>query len=208
MYQKLSALLMTSFFIIGCDTLEEADVNQLDLASGDYECISMTTSMGIIELAIDKVKAPDTVTNFLSYTNDSFYDGTIFHRVIDGFMIQGGGFDEIYNQKTTDTAIANEANNGLLNIRGAIAMARTADPHSATSQFFINTVDNAILNFTSETTNGWGYAVFGQVVTGIDIVDSISGVSTGSTGPFSQDVPLQNIVIEAVEVIACSGVTQ
>ncbi len=199
MYQTFFSLFIVILLTAGCSS---SDVGAPD------ECISMVTSEGTIELALDKINAPNTVNNFVSYTNASFYDGTIFHRVIDGFMIQGGGFDGTFIQKTTNDPIANEANNGLLNVRGTIAMARTRDdPHSATSQFFINTVDNAFLDF-EEAVDGWGYAVFGQVVNGMDVVDRISKVSTGATGPFASDVPLKNIVIQTVEVISCDSVTQ
>ncbi|MCE1781799.1 peptidylprolyl isomerase B, partial [Enterobacter hormaechei] len=142
---------------------------------------------------------PVTVENFLNYCRNSFYDNTIFHRVINGFMIQGGGFEPGMKQKPTDAAIKNEANNGLKNNRGTLAMARTNDPHSATAQFFINVVDNDFLNFRSERPDGWGYCVFAEVIEGMDVVDKIKGVSTGRSG-MHQDVPLEDVIIEKVTV--------
>lgn len=161
--------------------------------------VKLHTNKGTIVLELDAEKAPKTVENFLDYAKSGFYDGTIFHRVIDGFMIQGGGMEPGMSEKKTKTPIQNEANNGLANERGTIAMARTPDPHSATAQFFINVSDNAFLNFRSETMDGWGYCVFGKVVDGMDVVDSIRKVDTGSFG-FHQDVPKEDIVIESVEV--------
>jgi len=154
----------------------------------------------IIELADER--APETVDNFLKYVEEGYYDGTIFHRVIEGFMIQGGGFNEQYARKATRSAIANEANNGLRNQRYTIAMARTNAPHSATSQFFINAADNNNLDHQGPTPRGWGYAVFGRVVEGQDIVDKISQVSTGPGGPFSRDAPREQVVINEIAIIA------
>ena len=164
--------------------------------------ISMQTSLGNIILELDRTRAPATVENFLRYVDNGLYNGTIFHRVIKDFMIQGGGYSADYIKKTTFPPIKNEANNGLKNDRGTIAMARTSDPHSATSQFFINTVDNNFLNFTSTTRQGWGYAVFGKVVEGMDVVDKIANVSTGRGGPFPRDVPRKTVLIEKVTVIS------
>jgi len=161
--------------------------------------ITLKTSMGDIELALDAEKAPITVENFVNYAKNGQYDGTIFHRVIKGFMVQGGGFEPGMQQKKVGGPIPNEANNGLSNKKYSIAMARTSDPHSATAQFFINATDNDFLNFTSESGSGWGYAVFGEVTKGHDIVDAIEGVSTGNTGGFG-DVPLEDVVIESVIV--------
>ena len=161
--------------------------------------VKLHTNKGTIVLELDAEKAPKTVENFLDYANSGFYDGTIFHRVIDGFMIQGGGMEPGMREKKTNDPIQNEANNGLANERGTIAMARTPDPHSATAQFFINVSDNAFLNFRSESMDGWGYCVFGKVVDGMDVVDAIRKVDTGSFG-FHQDVPKEDIVIERVEV--------
>ncbi|KAB0584079.1 peptidyl-prolyl cis-trans isomerase [Ideonella dechloratans] len=162
--------------------------------------VELTTSAGVIRLELDETKAPTTVANFLSYVNKGHYDGTVFHRVIKSFMIQGGGMTADMNQKPTDAPIQNEANNGLKNVKYSIAMARTNAPHSASAQFFINTKDNDFLNFTSESPSGWGYAVFGKVVAGTEVVDAIEKVRTGRKG-FHDDVPLEVVVIEkAVEI--------
>ncbi|HLD13357.1 MAG TPA: peptidylprolyl isomerase [Burkholderiales bacterium] len=162
--------------------------------------IRMQTNHGAIVIELDAQKAPKTVANFIAYAKAGFYDGTIFHRVISGFMIQGGGFGPGMKQKPTQAPIENEAVNGLRNNRGTLAMARTNDPHSATAQFFINLVDNDFLNFTAPTPRGWGYCVFGHVVEGMDVVDKIKGVATGSRGGH-QDVPENDVVIERVEVV-------
>ena len=155
--------------------------------------------MGTITLALDDAKAPETVKNFVRYAQDGHYDGTVFHRVIDGFMVQGGGFTKDMNQKETHEPIRNEAMNGLRNDRGTIAMARTMVVDSATSQFFINLVDNDFLNFTSPSPQGFGYAVFGKVTDGMDVVDAIAKVKTGFAGPH-QNVPEEAIVIKKVTV--------
>jgi peptidyl-prolyl cis-trans isomerase B (cyclophilin B) len=162
--------------------------------------VKLETSHGDIIIELNEDKAPNTVANFLSYVNDGFYNGTIFHRVIPNFMVQGGGFDENFSQKSTKSPIKNEANNGLSNKRGTLAMARTGDPHSATCQFFINVVDNNFLDFQAESGPAWGYAVFGEVVEGMDIVDAIREVQTGSRGPH-QDVPVENVVIKSATVV-------
>ena len=162
--------------------------------------VKMETSQGTIILELDGDNAPNTVANFITYVNEGFYDGTIFHRVISNFMIQGGGFTGDMSQKTTHDPIQNEANNGLKNDTGTIAMARTSDPHSATAQFFINVKDNDFLNFSSETQQGWGYAVFGKVAEGMDVVDAIKNVATTSNGPY-QDVPAETITIEKVSIV-------
>ena len=159
--------------------------------------VTMETSKGTITLALDDEKAPETVKSFLQYVKDGHYDGTIFHRVIDGFMIQGGGFTKDMNQKATREPIRNEAMNGLRNRRGTIAMARTMVVDSATSQFFINLVDNDFLDFQSPTPQGFGYAVFGEVTDGMDVVDAIAKAKTGSVGPY-QNVPEEPIVIKKV----------
>ena len=151
--------------------------------------------MGVITIELDAEKAPKSTENFLSYVNKGHYDRTIFHRVIDGFMIQGGGFEPGMTQKPTDAPIDNEANNGLKNDKYTLAMARTQAPHSATAQFFINVADNAFLNHTAPSLQGWGYAVFGKVVKGTEIVDQIRGVKTGRNG-FHDDVPKEDVVIE------------
>lgn len=160
---------------------------------------TIDTSMGTITLELNEEKAPETVRNFVKYAEDGHYDGTIFHRVIDGFMIQGGGFTKSMNQKPTREPIRNEAMNGLKNERGTIAMARTMIVDSATSQFFINLVDNAFLDFSSPTPQGFGYAVFGKVVDGMNVVDSIAKVKTGFSGPH-QNVPEEAIVIRKIIV--------
>tara|TARA_B100000683_G_C12298998_1_gene477324 strand:+ start:174 stop:683 length:510 start_codon:yes stop_codon:yes gene_type:complete len=162
--------------------------------------ILMTTTVGPMTLELDADNAPTTVENFLYYVSSGFYDGTIFHRVIDNFMVQGGGFTADMEQKATQAPIENEANNGLKNARGTIAMARTQDPHSATAQFFINVQDNDFLNHTGENMQGWGYAVFGKVTEGEDVLDKIRCVQTGSQAGH-QDVPVEPIIIESVTVI-------
>jgi len=153
------------------------------------------TNYGVITLELDQDKAPLSVANFLSYVNKGHYNNTIFHRVIPGFMIQGGGMEPGMNQKSCDAPIQNEANNGLKNANYSVAMARTGDPHSATAQFFINVADNGFLNHTAPSAQGWGYAVFGKVVSGSDVVDKIKAVKTGRKG-FHDDVPKEDVVIE------------
>ena len=166
----------------------------------DMTQVTISTSIGDIQLELDGEKAPITVENFKTIVSSGYYEGTIFHRVINGFMVQGGGLTADMNNKSSGTSpIQNEANNGLSNDRGTIAMARTGDPHSATSQFFINHKDNGFLNHTGENLQGWGYAVFGAVTEGMDVVDQIADVATGNVGPY-QDVPLEVITIESVTV--------
>ncbi|MGA0033971.1 MAG: peptidylprolyl isomerase [Burkholderiales bacterium] len=162
--------------------------------------IKLHTKHGVISLELDAAKAPDTVANFIQYVNDGHYTNTIFHRVIDGFMIQGGGFEPGMKQKPTREPVQNEANNGLKNDIYTIAMARTSAPHSASAQFFINVADNDFLNHTAPTPQGWGYCVFGKVVDGTDVVDKIRKVKTGSKG-MHQDVPVEDVVIEKAEVV-------
>jgi len=162
--------------------------------------VRMSTILGDMILELDAENAPKTVENFVSYASSGFYDGTIFHRVINNFMVQGGGFDADMRQKATEAPIDNEANNGLKNNRGTIAMARTMDPHSATAQFFINVSDNDFLNHTAENMQGWGYTVFGQVVEGEEVLDKIRVVPTGSQAGH-QDVPVDPVVIESVTVL-------
>ena len=162
--------------------------------------VQLETSMGNIVIELNRDKAPETVANFIGYVEDGFYDGTIFHRVIENFMVQGGGFDQDFQQKQTKAPVQNEADNGLSNKRGAVAMARTNDPHSATAQFFINTVDNDFLDFKGKTPSGWGYAVFGEVIEGMDVVDKIREVETTMRGPH-QDVPAEDIVIIKASVL-------
>ena len=162
--------------------------------------VLLTTNHGAIKLELDDAKAPNTVANFVQYAKDGHYDNTVFHRVIDGFMIQGGGFEPGMKQKGTRAPVDNEATNGLKNDMYTVAMARTNDPHSATAQFFINIKNNDFLNFTSPNGNGWGYCVFGKVVEGTDVVDKIKAVKTGTSG-FHQDVPAQDVVIQKAEVL-------
>lgn len=159
--------------------------------------IKLHTNHGTIALELDAGKAPKTVANFIQYVQDGHYDGTIFHRVIDGFMIQGGGFEPGMKQKATRAPVENEAKNGLRNERGSIAMARTSDPHSASAQFFINVGDNGFLDYPGQ--DGWGYCVFGKVVEGMDVVEKIKNVKTGRSG-FHQDVPVEDVVITRAEV--------
>ena len=162
--------------------------------------VKMTTSLGDIVITLDAVKAPKTVANFLAYVNDGFYNGTVFHRVIDGFMVQGGGFEPGLKQKPTKANVENEANNGLKNNKYTLAMARTSDPHSATAQFFINVANNDFLNHTAPTAQGWGYAVFGEVTEGKDIVDKMRAVPTANSG-FHQNVPTTDLLITKAVVL-------
>lgn len=174
----------------------------LTAASGqaaDNPVVVMKTSLGTIKIELDREKAPVSTENFLAYANDKFYDGTIFHRVIPNFMIQGGGFDKDMNQKKTRAPIKNEAGNGLKNLAGTVAMARTSDPNSATAQFFVNTKDNAFLDHRDDSVQGYGYAVFGKVVDGMDVVKKIEGVPTTTRMPH-QNVPVTPVVIESVVV--------
>ena len=163
--------------------------------------VMINTNQGTIELELYPQQAPKTVANFLRYVKQDFYSGTVFHRVIKNFMIQGGGFTQDLQRKDTLAPVENEAFNGLQNKRGSIAMARTNQPHSASSQFFINTADNEFLNFRSKTMRGWGYTVFGQVVQGMDVVERIENSRTGAAGVFSQDVPLEPVIIQTVQII-------
>ena len=196
--------LITSYFVIALlinsctNETNEASVSQNE--EGDMTAIIINTSHGDIKLELNKEKAPITTENFVAIAKSGYYEGTIFHRVINGFMIQGGGLNADMTNKSSGTApIQNEANNGLPNDRGTVAMARTMDPHSATSQFFINHKDNNFLNHTGENPQGWGYAVFGKVTEGMDVVDKIADVATGSSGGH-QDVPVDLITIESVTV--------
>ncbi|TQV64640.1 MAG: peptidyl-prolyl cis-trans isomerase [Halothiobacillaceae bacterium] len=163
--------------------------------------VVLETSQGEVTLELDADKAPRTVENFLTYVRDGHYNGTLFHRVIPDFMVQGGGFTPDFVQKPTRPAIQNEANNGLKNARGTLAMARTGDPHSATAQFFINTVDNGFLDHQAPTPRGWGYAVFGKVINGMDVVDRIQRLPTGSGGPFRTDVPREAVLIKQARLL-------
>ena len=177
----------------------EAPANEADKTASK---VLIKTNLGEMTVELYPDKAPKTVENFLAYVNAKFYDGTVFHRVIDNFMIQGGGFTPDLRQKATRPAIANEAKNGLSNSRGTLAMARTGDPNSATAQFFINVVDNPRLDYTSDANGStWGYCVFGKVISGLDVVDKIKAVPTGPQGPFKSDVPTTPVVIEKISVI-------
>lgn len=188
-------VLVVTICVVLCTPLSSA------FADEGFPKVRIQTNMGDIVVELDRAKAPQTVTNFLSYVNDGFYNGTVFHRVIDGFMIQGGGFTQDLQQKSTKPPIPNEADNGLKNDRGTIAMARTNDPNSATAQFFINVVNNDFLNYRNKTTRGWGYTVFGKVVEGMDVVDKIRKTPTGPSGPFRQDVPKTPVVIQSAAVV-------
>lgn len=163
--------------------------------------VVLNTNVGRIVIELDPVKAPKSSENFLQYVRDGFYAGTVFHRVIPGFMAQGGGFTADLQLKPTRAAIPNEANNGLSNLRGTVAMARTNDPHSATAQFFVNVVDNQRLDFVSEQDGLWGYAVFGKVVEGMETIDKIIAIPTGGQGPLPRDVPLEPVLIESAEIM-------
>ena len=175
-------------------------VTTVGAKEGGNPVVVMKTSLGDVKIELDKAKAPVTVDNFLVYVNDKFYDGTIFHRVIPAFMIQGGGFDKDMNQKKTKAPIKNEAGNGLKNVTGTLAMARTSDPNSATAQFFINTKDNAFLDHKNDTAQGYGYAVFGKVVDGMDVVKKIEQVQSTTRPPY-ENVPVTPVVIESIRVV-------
>jgi cyclophilin family peptidyl-prolyl cis-trans isomerase len=181
---------------------KKAETPAADAEKATASKVLIKTNLGDMTVELYPEKSPKSVENFLAYVNSGFYDGTIFHRVIDNFMIQGGGFTRDLHQKPTKPAITNEAKNGLSNTRGTLAMARTGDPNSATAQFFINVVDNPRLDFTSDANGAtWGYAVFGKVVTGLDVVDKIKAVPTGAQGPFKSDVPVTPVVIEKISII-------
>lgn len=168
--------------------------------------VKLETNLGDIILELNIEKAPKSVKNFLSYVNSGFYDNTIFHRVIDGFMVQGGGFTEDYEKKPTKPSVDNEADNKLKNVIGTVAMARTNAPHSATAQFFINVADNAFLDHRGPTMRGWGYAVFGKVIKGMDVVNNIKKLPTGAAGPFTKDAPTNPVVIlKAVQITGISN---
>ncbi len=161
--------------------------------------VEVATNFGTFVIQLDPARAPKSVENFLAYVDAKHYDGTIFHRVIPTFMVQGGGYDQSYEKRPVRAAVQNEADNGLKNTRGTVAMARTSEPHSATAQFFVNVVDNAFLDHQGKDPQGWGYAVFGKVTEGMDTVDKIKAVATGSAGPFAKDAPQSQVVIEYVK---------
>ncbi len=196
MIKKLNRLIAT---LIGSFLLFTTSTYAME--TNNMTIIKFTTNQGEITLELDAEKAPNTVANFVSYVEDGFYEGIIFHRIIPNFMAQGGGFTSDFKQKGTKAEIENEADNGLKNDRGTIAMARTGEPHSATGQFFINLADNGFLNHTSKTQQGWGYAVFGKVTDGMDVVDKMAAIPTGSGGMFPTDVPQEEVIIEKAEVI-------
>jgi peptidyl-prolyl cis-trans isomerase A (cyclophilin A)/peptidyl-prolyl cis-trans isomerase B (cyclophilin B) len=199
--KQLLKLLVGALFVaalVSCQTQEQAPSVAEPAQQGPQ--VRITTNFGDIVLELYPDKAPKTVENFLQYVNDGFYDNTIFHRVIDGFMIQGGGFTTDFVQKPTRAPVPNEADNGLRNTIGTIAMARTMDPHSATAQFFINVANNSPLDFREKTPRAWGYAVFGRVTQGMDVVKAIKEQRTGSGGPFPTDVPQQMVIIQKVRV--------
>ena len=198
----LGAGLIASSHAANENTVQSAEARKtIDCKSTERSkpMVKLTTNQGVITLELEADKAPVTVANFLEYVKSGFYNGTVFHRVIDGFMIQGGGFEKGMKQKPTKAPIKNEATNGLTNDNYTVAMARTNDPHSATAQFFINVKNNDFLNFTSESSQGWGYAVFGKVVDGKDVVDKVKKVPTASKGG-QQNVPTEDVVIEKAEV--------
>ena len=190
---------IVKYFIRLTAALVLAVLVSLPTLAADAPRVKLSTTMGDIVVEVYPDKAPKTVANFLKYVDDGFYNGTIFHRVISNFMIQGGGFTEDFTKKTTAAPVMNEANNGLKNDRGTIAMARTFDPHSATAQFFINVKNNDFLDHKAQTPNGWGYCVFGKVVDGMTVVDKIRAVPTGAAGPFPKDVPKTAVVINKAE---------
>ena len=199
MQRFLPMFFYSLMLILGFNTAAQAE---------EQPRVRVETSLGNFEVLLNAEKAPKTVANFLGYVNSGFYDGTIFHRVIDGFMIQGGGFTPEYERKTTNPPIINEANNGLKNLRGTIAMARTPDPHSATAQFFINVTDNDNLDYTSKSPRGWGYAVFGNVVKGMNTVDKIRQVKTGPGGVFPKNAPLEMVIINRISVVNAKPATK
>ena len=160
--------------------------------------VDVVTNLGTFTIELDPAKAPKSVANFLSYVDAGHYTGTLFHRVISTFMVQGGGYDQMYEKKPVRAPIQNEADNGLKNKRGTVAMARTGDPHSATAQWFVNVVDNGFLDHKAKEPQGWGYAVFGRVIEGMDVVDKIKNVPTGANGPFTKDAPDEPVVIQRV----------
>lgn len=192
-----SAILIVS--LISASSFISTALAESEASTIKITMVTLKTNMGDIQISLNSKQAPESVKNFLKYADAGHYDGTIFHRVIKGFMLQGGGFEPGMKQKTVNASIVNEADNGLVNDKYTVAMARTNEPHSATSQFFINVKDNDFLNHTGPTPSGWGYAVFGEVTEGKDIVKAIEKVATGQTGGFG-DVPVEDVVIESVVV--------
>ena len=206
------ASLFAPLFILGCASTNSAiasqtqpnsasNVNPQETTMSNMPLVELETSMGNITIELNEEKAPKTVENFLNYVNSGHYEGTIFHRIIDGFMIQGGGMDAEMNEKATNAPVENEADNGLKNDKGTIAMARTQDPHSATSQFFVNVKDNDFLNHSGKNMQGWGYTVFGKVTSGMDVIEKMRGVPTGRFGMHA-DVPKEPVVINSAKVVS------
>ncbi len=205
------ASLFAPLFILGCASNSSiasqtqpnstSNANTQETTMSNMPVVELETSMGNITIELNEEKAPKTVENFLSYVKSGHYEGTIFHRIIDGFMIQGGGMDAEMNEKKTNAPVENEADNGLKNDKGTIAMARTQDPHSATSQFFINVKDNDFLNHTGKNAQGWGYTVFGKVTSGMDVIEKMRGVPTGRFGMHA-DVPKTPVTINSAKVIS------
>lgn len=200
MSKLVTVIIFSGSLLAGCAETADGDKSPGTNSNvvAEKNCVSLVTSMGTISLALDKVNAPISTSNFLSYVNEGFYNNTLFHRVIDGFVIQGGGFTTTLQAKQAKEPIINEADNGLSNLRGTIAMARYSDPQSATSEYFINTVDNTSLDYTSSTVSGWGYAVFGEVTAGMDVVDSISKVATDTS-----DWPLTRVIVQSATAVSC-----
>ncbi|MEO8275191.1 MAG: peptidylprolyl isomerase [Thermoanaerobaculia bacterium] len=195
------AILLFAAALLGSDTPPgAAPATSPAVPKSGNPRVAFETSLGRFVIELDSEKAPKTVENFLGYVKTGFYDGTIFHRVIPKFMIQGGGFTSDMKQKSTQPPIQNEADNGLKNLRGTLSMARTGDPHSATSQFFVSVVDNKFLDYTAKSPGGWGYAVFAKVVEGMDVVDKIAAVKTGNRGPFG-DVPETTVEIQKATLL-------
>ncbi len=200
---SLSTLLIMFCLNMAASQAQDNHTTTSTTLEQDTHMVTIKTNHGDITLELDAKNAPVTVQNFLSYVENGHYNGTIFHRVIGNFMVQGGGFEPGMQQKEVNAPIPNEANNGLKNDEYTVAMARTGDPHSATAQFFINVNDNDFLNHSSTTTQGWGYAVFGKVTDGTNVVDKIKKVKTGQNGPFG-DVPVEDVIIESVSVLSDS----
>jgi peptidyl-prolyl cis-trans isomerase B (cyclophilin B) len=195
-----NSLLLIKALLVGA-LLISPSLFAMDTNTMSNPTVKLTTNQGVIVLELNAEAAPNSVANFVSYVEDGFYEGVIFHRVIPNFMAQGGGFTSDFQQKSTKSPIENEADNGLNNDRGTIAMARTGDPHSATGQFFINLANNGFLDHSSKTQQGWGYAVFGKVTEGMDVVDKMAAIPTGSGGMFRTDVPQEEVIIETAEIV-------
>jgi len=196
---KLMASSIVALCLISSAAFAEHHSEKNTTTTSKTTMVTLKTTLGDIQIELNAEKAPKTVENFLQYVKEGHYDGVIFHRVISNFMIQGGGFDADMQEKKSRGPIPNEANNGLTNDKYTLAMARTSEPHSASAQFFINTKDNDFLNFSSETQSGWGYAVFGKVTSGTEVVDQIEAVRTGQNGPYG-DVPLEPVIIESATI--------